>query len=405
MKTKILLCFLAVTLVTTVQSVTAQVVGTPFVGGYGGGQVYEPGAFQPVVGELPTAMPGRLWVGASVADQGLGYQGSYATIGMKRRLFEDFVDGRWLGEARFHQSLNGGGFFANIGLERVFSLDSAGADVSVAAWYDYDSDVQGDFGHAFSQVGVTAQIKKVRWDLIGNGYFPVGTDNYTQGDPTGVNCFFNNSIIVAPGIDSALKGFDVTLRTRPEKVAFANGTFEIGGYGYESDLIDFFGGGRLGWGFQALGGMLVKAEVNYDTRFDVTGVVSVGWIFGVNARGNEYAGIGRDLEETNRNDHIVRFQQDAVLAIDPDTGRPYNVYHVDNTADAAVETGAAETRFTTLAAAEAASSVGDIIFVHEGDGTVRRNARRNYAQERSTFPRRWCGTRYPDPGWAQFRVV
>lgn len=374
MKTKILLCLLAVTIVTTAQSVNAQVVGSPYVGGYCGdcygGQVYEPGAFQPVVGELPTAMPGRIWVGASAADQGLGYQGSYATIGMKSRLCEDFMDGRWLGEARFHQSLNGGGFFSNIGLERVFSIDPANADVSVGFWYDYDSDVQGDFGHAFSQVGVTAQIKKVRWDLIGNGYFTVGSNNYTQGDPTGVNCFFNHSIIVEPGIDSALQGFDVTLRTRPEKLGLLNGTFEIAGYGYDSDLVDFFGGGRLGWGFQALGGMIVKAEVNYDTRFDVTGVVSVGWIFGVNARGNEYAGIGRDLEETNRNDHIVRYQQDAVLAIDPDTGRPYDVYHVDNTADAAYEDGTVETPFTTLAAAEAASADSDIIFVHEGDGTA-----------------------------------
>ena len=132
MKTKILLCFLAVTMVTTVQSLNAQVVGAPNVGGYSGGQVYEPGAFQPVVGELHTGMPGRVWVGASLADEGLGYQGSYATIGMKRRFFEDFMDGRWLGEARFHQSLNNnGGFFANIGIERVFSLDSAGAEVGL----------------------------------------------------------------------------------------------------------------------------------------------------------------------------------------------------------------------------------------------------------------------------------
>lgn len=376
MKIKILVCFLAATLFTAVQSTernaSAQTVGQPFAGAYGGGQVYEPGTFQPVVGDLQTGMPGRIWVGAQLADQGLGYQGSYATIGAKRRIFEDALDGRWLVEGRAHHSINGeGGFFANLGIERVFSIDAAEAEVSMGLWYDYDSDQQGTFAHTFNQIGVTAQIKTRRWDLIGNGYFPEGTTSHTQGDPTGEDCFFGNSIIVIPGIDSALKGFDATLRLRPQQLAFANGTLDIGGYAYESDLIDFFAGGRARLGFQAMKGMIVNAEVTYDERFDITGSLGVAWIYGVNARGNEYAGIGRDMERTLRNDHITRFQQDVVLALDPDTGRPYNVYHVDNTADASVETGASETPFTTLAAAEAASGAGDIVFVRPGDGTAR----------------------------------
>ncbi len=374
MKTKFLLCFLTVSMIAVVQSAPAQQIGQPMGGVYGGGggPVYEPGAFQPVAGDLVTGLfPGRVWVEANAAERGLGYQGSYISLGAKTRLCEDFLDGRWLGEIRANQSLNGGGFFGNMGLERVFSIDSAGADVSVGIWGDYDSDLQGNFAHAFAQFGVTAQIKTQRHDLIANGYFPQGTTGYTQGDPTGQQCFFNNSIIVQPGIDTALQGFDVVMRFRPNQLAFKNGAIELGGYGYDSDLIDFYGGARAGLSFQILHGLITTAQVNYDEVNDVTGVLGFGWIFGINARGNEYSGVGRDLEATNRNDHIVRFQQNVILAIDPDTGRPYDVWHVNNTADAGVADGTFQRPFVSLADAEAASGIGDIIFVDEGDRTAR----------------------------------
>ena len=44
-------------------------------------------------------------------------------------------------------------------LERVFSIDAAGADVSMSVWYDYDGDAQGDFSHNFSQVGAGIRSK------------------------------------------------------------------------------------------------------------------------------------------------------------------------------------------------------------------------------------------------------
>ena len=276
-----------------------------------------------------------------------------------------------MGEARFHYTYeDDGGFFGNFGLERIFTLDSAGADVSLGFWVDYDEDNRSDFGEATTQIGVAGKIKTRRWDLLGNGYFNVGTTDFTAGDPSGANCFFENHIVLQPGIDSSLQGFDATLRLRPQALGMVNGTFDIGGYGYSSDIVEYFGGGRVRLGFQVLRGLLINAEVNYDDRFDVTGLLSAGWVFGVNARGNEYAGLGRDLEETVRNDHIVRFRQDLVLALDPDTGLPYNVFHVDNTSDPAFSLGTAENPFATLAEAEAASGVGDIIFVREGTGTA-----------------------------------
>ncbi len=340
-------------------------------------QVAQPPAFQPVSGDVSgvsAGWPGRVWFEANAADNGLGFSGSYLTLGGKTRLLEDRFDGRWLLESELHQSIdNDGGFFANVGLERVFSIDAAGADVSMSVWYDYDGDAQGDFSHNFSQVGASAQIKTRKWDLIGNGYFPVGVTDYTFGDITGANCFVGNNIVIMPGIDSALEGFDVTLRTRPSRLAFVNGTVDFGGYQYSSDLINAFAGGRVRVGVQAIKGMILSGEINYDERFKTTGLLSVGWIFGANhsGYGNEYSGLARDLEQTVRNDHIVRFNQDVVLAIDPETGLPYNVIHVDNTADPGFENGTAETPFASLVGAEVNSGIGDIILVNPGDGTDR----------------------------------
>ena len=109
--------------------------------------------------------------------------------------------------------------------------------------------------------------------------------------------------------------------------------------------------------------------MNHDERFDTTGVLSVGWLFGSHASGygNEWAGLARDLESTVRNDHIVRFSQELIVAIDPDTGMAYNVVHADNTAVGG--DGTFENPFATLKGAEMASGEGDIIFVHGGDGT------------------------------------
>lgn len=382
MKIRLSLLCIALTLL-AINVADAQHGGLLHGGGiHGGGNLLGGGSvrsgFQQVSGNLLSqregGRPGRLWFSANYADQGLGYTGGYLSLGFKNRIFQDRLDGRWLFEGRVHHSIEeDGGFFANVGLERVFSLKAAGADVSTGFWFDYDGDEQTAFSHKFYQVGISGSIKTEKWDLMANGYIPVGVQDNVYGDPSGVNCFFGNDIVMQHGIDSALQGFDVTLRLRPKQLAFANGRLDLGGYHYNSDLVNAFGGGRVRVGFQALRGMMVNLEVNHDNRFNTTGVVGIGWIFGANAGGfgSEYSLVGRDLESTVRNDHIVRFNQDIILATDPDTGAAYNVIHADNNADAGVGDGSAETPFATLREAQVASAPGDVIYVHGGDGTDR----------------------------------
>ena len=337
-----------------------------------GSQAYQPDTFRRVAADVQIGVPGRVWIETNFADDGLGFNGSYVTLGGKTRLFEDILDGRWLTEARLHHSIEeDGGFFANVGLERVFSIDAAKADFVIGAWYDFDGDQQGNFGNDFSQVGVNAAVKTRRWDLVGNGYFPVGITDRVSGVTPG-SLFFGNNIQLQPGIDSALTGFDVTLRLKPKQLAFMNGSFEIGGYGYTSDLVNSFGGGRVRLGMQTRRGLSVTAEINHDDRFETTGSLGIGYSFGAGgAIGGEYSSLGRDLEQTIRNDHIVRFNQDVVLAIDPETGAPFNVIHVNNTADGTIANGTAELPFDELIDAELNSGPGDLIYVNVGDGTTR----------------------------------
>jgi hypothetical protein len=67
-----------------------------------------------------------------------------------------------------------------------------------------------------------------------------------------------------------------------------------------------------------------------------------------------------------RNEHIVRAHQTPIMAVNPQTGTPYRVIHVDNAAPTG-GSGAVESPLTTLAAASAAATNPyDIVFVHRG---------------------------------------
>lgn len=316
-------------------------------------------------------LPGRLWLEVNLADNGLGYEGSFATLGGKSRLFEDVFDGRWMGEANFNVGLESGGFFYNLGIERSFSIDAANSDFVMGVWFDSDNDdQQGDFIHTMNQVGVSGGLKTPYFDLMGNGYFPVGTTDFTLGDPTGETCFLNNNIVLQAGIDTALQGFDATLSVRPQMFAMYGTSFQLGAYQYHSPLVDTFTGVRLGTSFRAINSMILSGEFTYDDRFDAAGFLQLGWVFGGAGGDQDYGITGRDLEKTRRQAHVARYTQDLILAINPNTGLPYNVLHVDNTS-APAGLGTFESRFDELADAEAASAANDIIFVHRGDGTAR----------------------------------
>ena len=79
--------------------------------------------------QVPVGWPGNVWIEGNLADRGLGYKGSYMTVGGKSRLFEDFLGGRWVSQVQGNMALESGSFFSNVGLERVFTVEAANSDV------------------------------------------------------------------------------------------------------------------------------------------------------------------------------------------------------------------------------------------------------------------------------------
>ena len=182
-------------------------------------------------------------------------------------------------------------FFSNVGVIRAISLESAGADVSFGAFIDYDGDKQGNFTHEFYQASLNLTINTDRHSIIGNAYYPINETNYSFGG--GLNdapVFAGNLILLQTGVDSALRGYEAIFRTRPTRMDFINGTVEVGGYSYQSDLIPSFAGVRVGAGFQLMQGTIVNFQLNQDSRFKTTASLAFTTMFGGNAAGTRGRG-------------------------------------------------------------------------------------------------------------------
>jgi Right handed beta helix region len=312
----------------------------------------------------PLSTPGLqpFWVGYVGADRGLGFQGQYLSAGGLLPITTDMLDGTWFVDARAHVTADYGQFFSNLGIGRRAYFDPLNAIVGLSGWYDYDGDAYQNYGYRYNQLGVTGEIFNPVCDVRVNGYFPVGTTSHV------LNEFTQNYLLYQNGIDTALHGGDAKFSLRPAFLGPLNGYIDIGGYVYKSPVVSTFGGISTGFGVQPVPGVAINMEVNHDDLFGTTGFIRVA--FGLRGSpGNSRTG-NRLLEPTRRNDHIVRFNQQPEIATNPTTNAYYHVIHVDNNAPAGGN-GTAEHPFNSLAAAQSASAVHDIIYVHAGDGTAR----------------------------------
>ena len=196
--------------------------------------------------------------------------------------------------------------------------------------------------------------------------------------------FTQNYLLFVNGIDTAFHGGDAKFSLRPAFMQSWNGYIDIGGYAYKSPIFNTLGGVSTGFGVQPIPGLAINMEVNRDAFFGTTGFIQVAFGLG-GTPGNSRKG-NRLLEPVRRNDHIVRFNQQPQIATDPVTGAFYHVIHVDNNAPPGGN-GTVEHPFNSLAAAQAASAVHDIIYVHTGDGTAPQLQHGNHAQGRPAIAR------------------
>jgi len=328
--------------------------------------------------------PGYLYYGLNAADRGLGYNGSYMTLGGFIPYSEDDLGGLWSADLRGHLSVNGG-FFSNVGLVRKQFL--GGSLLGVGVYWDYDGDQNqypafgvagtefGQFGHSYNQVGVSGEWLTDFGNLRSNGYMPVGRTAHTAGAPG--SPFFQNYVMCQYGLDAALTGADLEVGAYIPGLSDWAGMISVGGYALGNsrynwwsgpqtgqDVVPWFGGVYTRLDMTFIENWDFSLQANNDSYFDWTGFARLTYRMGGSRRRN----VPDQMEQPMmRNEHIVRAHQTPIMALNPGNGNtPWRVIHVDNAAPSG-GTGTAESPLNTLAqASAAAANPYDIVFVHRG---------------------------------------
>jgi hypothetical protein len=328
--------------------------------------------------------PGYFYYGLNAADRGLGYNGSYMTLGGFIPYSEDDLGGLWSADLRGHLSVNGG-FFSNVGMVRKQFL--GGSLLGIGVYWDYDGDQNqypafgvagtefGQFGHSYNQVGVSGEWLTDFGNLRSNGYMPVGRTAHTAGAPG--SPFYQNYVMCQYGLDAALTGADLEVGAYIPGLSDWAGMISVGGYALGNsrynwwsgpqtgqDVVPWFGGVYTRLDMTFIENWDFSLQANNDSYFDWTGFARLTYRMGGSRRRN----VPDQMEQPMmRNEHIVRAHQTPIMALNGSNGNtPWRVIHVDNSAPTG-GTGTAESPLTTLAAASAAATNPyDIVFVHRG---------------------------------------
>ena len=322
--------------------------------------------------------PGILYYGINAADRGLGYQGSYMTLGGFVPGFEDDLGGFWAADLRGHLSTYGG-FFSNVGAVRKQFL--GGSLLGVGVYWDYDGDMNqysdttitdssGSYvfagGQVYNQVGISGEWLTDWGNLRSNGYIPVGTTAQYVGP------FVENVVLCKNGVNAGLAGTDLEVGAYVPGLSDWAGMINVGGYAYGNsrydfangqDVVPWFGGVYTRLDMTFLENWDFSLQYNNDSYFDSTGFARLTYRMGGSRRRN----VPDQMEQPMmRNEHIVRAHQTPEVAINPETGTPWRVIHVDNTS-AVPGAGTAESPFPTVGQASTAATADyDIVYVHVG---------------------------------------
>jgi hypothetical protein len=304
------------------------------------------------------ALDGPLWLRYTPTTDGLGFDNSYTTLGGLLPLWNASGDGIWFTQAQGHVSSEGR-LFANLGFGGRIYEHGIRRTFGLSAWFDYDGDRYENFGHDFYALGVTFDSFGDKLDFHINGYCPI-KDEYTLGGPE--PCFVGNQIVLVQGIDAGLRGTDFEAGLRLPFATIVDPRAYVGGYFYGSHSIDPFLGLSTRVEIHPSEWTTAQVRVTTDEQFGVSTMFNFELHMGGRRHRPAY---DRITEPVHRNDHIVRYHQDPQFAINPLTGQPYQVYHVNNDPLLpASGQGTFESPFTTLAQAEMASAPADVILVY-----------------------------------------
>ncbi|MEI7861184.1 MAG: hypothetical protein WCJ21_01075 [Planctomycetota bacterium] len=332
------------------------------------------GGFQ----NLNESGPGWLYYGVNAADRGLGYRGSYLTLGGFIPYAEDDLGGFWSADLRSHLS-NYGGFFSNVGIVRKQFV--GGALAGFGLYWDYDGDQNqysnttitdgsGSYvfggGQTYQQVGISGEFLTDYGNLRSNGYIPCGSTAQTMGPLVG------NSWLCATGLNAALTGADLEVGAYIPGLSDWAGMVSVGGYTFGNaryntptgkDLVPYFGGVYTRLDMTIMNNWDFSLQANNDSYFDWTGFARLTYRMG----GSRRRTVSDQMEQPMmRNEHVVRAYNQPVQAINPATGQPWNVLNVDNSFTSQGN-GTSQNPYIDLQAAAGAAKSGDIVFVHTGN--------------------------------------
>jgi hypothetical protein len=329
--------------------------------------------------------PGVLYYGVNAADRGLGYLGSYMTLGGFVPGFEDDLGGFWAADLRGHLS-EYGGFFSNVGAVRKQFI--GGTLLGVGVYWDYDGDLNQyadtvipsvgqdvvfPGGQVYNQVGISGEWLTDYGNLRSNGYIPVGSTGQLAGP------FVGNSILCVNGVNAGLGGADLEVGAYVPALADWAGMINVGGYAYGNTRYEFADGqAAVPW----FGGVYTRLDLtfvqnwdfslqyNNDSYFDSTGFARLTYRMGGSRRRNVPDQVEQPMM---RNEHIVRAHQAPEVAYNPNNvdaagnPLPWQMFHVDSSATAPGD-GTFEAPFQTLAQAQAAALAAyDIVYVNVGN--------------------------------------
>lgn len=286
-----------------------------------------------------------------------------------------FADLRVMGDNNDNDEYNVGVGYRNMVNATLLGDGIVGGMV----WFDRRHTARGS---KFNQITAGAEWLGEQYDVRVNAYVPLNdSKNYTQANPNGGAGagFVGNQILVNTDQtvrEEALPGLDLEIGTR---LNFLDGVTDAtrvyaGGYHFQGNKTDNVTGYRTRISSDVTQDIQLGARFQHDAvRGSQTYLeATVRFPFG-NKKSFKEEGLRSRLDESPErdidivsNEVVIESGTNAVI-LNATTGAAQNVVHVDNTAAGGGD-GSIERPYNTLAAAQAAATTNDLIYVHRGDG-------------------------------------
>lgn len=289
---------------------------------------------------------------------GIGYEKGYSSIDFFvhpiRNCFEPIFDFRG-------HVFNDGRIAANAGGGFRYLFKSAPMIWGMNAFFDYRKSKS-----SYYQTGLGLEFLFPKVDLRINGYLPFGK-KATWLKNFRFYGFQGNNLLIKGGREFAFKAIDLEVGGELVKkhLYAAVAPYYISGFGKHS----FGGKVRLDCTFNKYVSFELSGSVDSVFHTIVQGELKITLPFGPNpsCEDKNDSLFSKMNWKVQREEIIPLITKEKVwTAINPETGAPFHIFFVNNLSHSS---GTYENPYSTLMAAQNASSENDLIYVFPGDGT------------------------------------